>query len=357
MKNVNRRTFLAASSGLLATPFIGKIAMAAAEPAKIGFILPGPKADGGWSEAHVRGAMAAKEKYGDAIELTFVENIFGDADTERVIRDLAAQDHKQIFICTVSDLVYKVAPTLPDVKFEQCEGYHLAANVGTYSLKFYEGAAVEGVVAGLMTKSNKVGVITSFPVSTVMLALNAFTIMARSVNPKFELTPAFLSTFFDPAKESDAARAFIDQGCDIVLSQNDDPSVIQIAEQKGIMSLGHAKDLSSIAPKSQLTSYIYHWEAHYVGAIGSVLDNSWKPKDSWLGLAEGGITIAPYNAAVPEEVVAKAEKVRKAIIDGSIYLFSGPVKDNQGAVAIADGKRLEGMDLRMEKWFADGIKS
>jgi simple sugar transport system substrate-binding protein len=356
MTKMKRRTFLSAASGLFAVPVFSRIA-GAAEPLKVGFILPGPKEDGGWSEAHVRGAMAAKEKYGDAVELTFVENIFGDADTERVIRDLAAQGHKQIFICTVSDVVFKVAPSLPDVKFEQCEGYQLAPNVSTFSLRFHEGAAVEGIIAGLMTKSNKIGIVTSFPISTVMLSLNAFTIMAGKVNPHVEVTPAFLSTFYDPAKESDAARALIDQGCDIVLSQNDGPTVLQIAEQKGVLSFGQAKNLAEFAPKAQLTSVVYNWTPYYTDAIGRVLSDKWNSQDSWVGLAGDGIKLAPYNKAIPQAVIAKAEAIRKTIIDGSFSPFDGPVKSNKGDVEIAEGQRLDGMKLRMEQWFAEGVKS
>ena len=357
MTRIHRRAFLTAASTLLATPFVSRYATAADKPVMVGFILPGPKEDGGWSAAHVRGAMAVKEKYADGLQLTFVESIIGDADTARVIRDLAAQGNKQIFICTVSDLVYKVAPTLPDVRFEQCEGYHLAPNVSTYSLRFYEGAAVQGIIAGLMTKANKIGIVTSFPVSTIMTTLNAFTIMARSVNPNVEVTPVFLSTFFDPAKESDAARALIDQGCDIVYSQNDGPAVLQIADQKGIMSFGHGEDLTKLAPNAQLDAYIYRWEAYYADAIGSVVENRWKSRDSWLGMADGGIAMSPCNKVVPPDVAAKAEDLRKAIADGTIYPFTGPVKDNHGNVVIAKGQRLEGMDLRMAQWFADGLKA
>ena len=360
MSHTSRRAVLKAGAAALATASVSRIARAAAAgvpgaPLKVGFVLPGPKDDGGWSEAHVRGALAMKETFGDRVEITFVERITAEPDAERVLRDLVRQGHKLIFLCSAGSPVYRVGTAHPEVLFEQCIADRLAPNVGTYDIRTHEAWAVCGTIAGLMTRTGKIGCVTSFPVPTVMLALNAFTIMARKVNPKLEVIPTWLSTFYDPARESDAARALIAQGADIVLTHNDGPAVLQIDEQKGVYTFGLGKDMSRYAPKSQLSAVVYNWGVHYIRSVRKVLEGTWKPINSWPGMADDAVRIAPYSAAVPPSVVSHAEEVRKAIVAGTLSPFDGPVTDNKGNLVIPSGKRLDGRDLLLERWFTAGV--
>lgn len=357
MRSLDRRTVLKAGAVSLAMPSLNRIAYGKDGPLKIGFVLPGPKDDGGWSEAHVRGAQAVKAKFKDAVELMFVESILAEPDAERVMRDFAQQGAGLVFHCSVGEATYKVAQKFPNVIFEQCVGEKLAPNVGTYCLRTHDAWAVCGTIAGLMTKTGKIGCVTSFPVSTVMVSLNAFAIMARKVNPKVEVIPAFLSTFYDPAKESDAARAFIAQGADFVITHNDGPAVLQIDEQKGAYTFGLGRDMSRYAPKSHLTGIVYNWGVHYTETVQKVLEGTWKAADAWPGIAEGAVSLSAYNPAVPAEVIAKADEVSAAIIAGSLSPFDGPVKDNKSAVVVPAGSRLDGRALQTAKWFAEGIIS
>ena len=203
---------------------------------KIGFIYVGPVGDHGWTYRHDVGRQAVQNELGDKVKTTFVESVKEGPDSERVIRQMAADGHKLIFTTSFGFMnpTLKVAKQFPDVKFEHATGYKRADNVSTYSARFYEGRYVVGKVAGKMTKSNIIGYVGSFPIPEVVRGINAMTLAARSVNPDVTVKVAWVSTWYDPGKEGDAAKALIDQGADIILQHTDSPAPLQVAENRGV---------------------------------------------------------------------------------------------------------------------------
>ena len=218
---------------------------------KIGFIYVGPVGDHGWTYRHDVGRQAVQNELGDKVKTTFVESVKEGPDSERVIRQMAADGHKLIFTTSFGFMnpTLKVAKQFPDVKFEHATGYKRADNVSTYSARFYEGRYVVGKVAGKMTKSNIIGYVGSFPIPEVVRGINAMTLAARSVNPDVTVKVAWVSTWYDPGKESDAAKALIDQGADIILQHTDSPAPLQVAENRGVWAVGQASDRPSLPPR------------------------------------------------------------------------------------------------------------
>ena len=181
---------------LLAAIALASAASVAAAPLKVGFVYVGPASDGGWSYQHNLGRLALEREFGSKIETTYVENVPESADAERVIRQLAAKGYTLIFTTSFGYMepTLKVAKLFPQVHFEHATGYKTAANVVTYEAQFYEGAYLLGVLAGKMTKSNTLGYVASFPISEVIRNIDAFTLGARSVNPKIRTKVCLLYT-------------------------------------------------------------------------------------------------------------------------------------------------------------------
>ena len=146
----------------------------------------------------------------DKVETTVVTNVAEGPDSERVFRELAQQGHKLIYGTSFGYYMHKVAKQFPDVKFEWATGNATAANLSLYNAKFHEGRAVLGTIAGLMTKSNKLAYVGSIPIPEVRMGINAFAIAARKVNPNATVKVVYIDSWFDPAKEAEAARALID---------------------------------------------------------------------------------------------------------------------------------------------------
>ena len=188
------------------------------------FVYVGPIGDGGWTYQHHQGALAVQEAYGDKVEIQFQESVPEGADAERVLTQMALGGCKIIFTTSFGymDATNAVAGKFPDVKFEHATGFKRDhANVSTYNARFYEGRAVQGTIAGRMTKSNKIGYIGSFPIPEVVMGINAYYIHAKKVNPNVELSVVWAYTWFDPAKEADSAKALIDQGVDVIAAHTD----------------------------------------------------------------------------------------------------------------------------------------
>jgi basic membrane protein A len=227
--------------------------------------------------------------------------------------------------------------------------------MATYNARFYEGRAVCGTIAGHMSKSGVAGYIASFPIPEVVMGINAFTLSARKVNPNFQTRVLWVSSWYDPAKEADAAKALIDQGADVLAQHTDSPAALQTCEQRGLMAFGQAWDMSSFAPKAHLTAIKNRWGRYYEARVQQLLDGTWQSGDTWWGFKEGILEMSPYNESIPADVQAAAEAIRTGIADGSHNPFTGPIKDNTGADRLAEGV-LTDEDLHKMDWYVEGVQ-
>lgn len=307
-----------------------------AEQLKVGFIYVGPVGDAGWTFAHDNGRKHVEQKFGDKIKTTFVEKVPEGADAERVIRDLVSQGNKLIFATSFGfgDAMEKVAKDHPDVKFEHATGYKTSANLSVYEAKFYEDAYMAGVVAGTMTKTNTLGFVGSFPIPEVLRNINAFTLGARSVNPKIVTKVVWVNTWFDPPKESEAAQALINQKADVLLQNTDSTAVLQTAEKNGKYAFGWDSDMSAFAPKAHLGSAIVNWGPYYEKAVKDVLTGTWKTSDTKWGTKEGANDLIKINDAVPDSAKKRVDEIKSGLKAGTFAVFRGPLKDNSGKIVL-----------------------
>ena len=343
---------------LLLTFLCGMAGVAPAAPLKVAFVYVGPVADGGWSYQHNLGRLALEHELGAKVETTFVDSVPETADAERVIRQLAAKDYGLIFATSFGYMepTLKVAKLFPHARFEHATGYKTAANVVTYQARFYEGAYLLGVLAGRMTKSNTLGYVASFPIAEVIRNIDAFTLGARSVNPRIHTKVVWADTWYDPGKERQAAEALIAQGADILCQNTDSPAVVQVAEEKGLHAFGWDSDMSKYGPHAQLTANTENWGVYYIDEARKVLDGSWTGgRQIRWGLKEGVVVLTPLNPAVPPEVAKLFESRKQAIIAGDLVPFTGPIKDNAGALKVAAQSAVSMDDLMSINWFVEGV--
>jgi simple sugar transport system substrate-binding protein len=189
------------------------------------------------------------------------------------------------------------------------------------------------------------------------MGINSFVLAARKVNPEFTIKPVYISTWNDPAKEADAARAMIDQGIDIVAQHTDGPAALQVAAERGIIGgFGQGADMSAFAPETQLTAIIDHWGPHYLASAEAVLAGTWKPGNTWEGLKEDVVQMGPYGEKVPEDVRTAADAVKNGQIDGSFHIFTGPIKDNTGTERVAAGVTMTDAELLSMDWYVEGVE-
>jgi basic membrane protein A and related proteins len=347
-------------SALAATVLVGLTALcaAASAPLKVAFVYVGPISDGGWSYQHNLGRLALEKQFGARIETTYVESVPETADAERVIRQLAAKGYDVIFTTSFGYMepTLKVAKLFPKVRFEHATGFKAAANVVTYQPRFYEGAYLLGVLAGRMSKTNTLGYIGSFPIPEVIRNIDAFTLGARSVNPKIHTKVVWVDTWYDPGKERQGAEALIAQGADILCQNTDSPAALQVAEEKGLYAFGWDSDMGRYGQHAQLTANTENWGVYYIDEINKVLDGSWTGnRQAYLGIKDGVVVLTPLNPVIPAEVARQFDSKKQAIIAGSLVPFAGPIKDNSGALKVAAGSSVSIDDLMAINWYVEGV--
>ncbi len=355
-----RRTLLATAAvgfGLMAA---GSAMAAGMDKVKACFVYVGPIGDGGWTFQHHDGAMQVQAAYGDKVELQWQESVPEGADAERVLTQMAMGGCNIIFTTSFGymDATNAVAAKFPDVKFEHATGFKREhPNVSTYNARFYEGRAVQGHIAGKMTKSNKIGYIGSFPIPEVIMGINSYYLHAKKANPNVELSVVWAYTWFDPAKEADAAKALIDQGVDVIAAHTDSTAPLaEAAKTEGkVIGFGQASDMAAYKDGPRVSSIVDNWGPYYVKRVGALLDGTYEQADAWEGIAGGEVLIGEITDKVPADVKAEAEALRDSIAAGTYHPFTGPLNKQDGSAWLTEGQTAPDGDLLGMNFFVEGI--
>ncbi|MFC6637055.1 BMP family ABC transporter substrate-binding protein [Sulfitobacter sp. JBTF-M27] len=329
------------------------------EKTKVGFVFVGPIGDGGWTYEHNKGRLAVEEEFGDKVETVFVESVAEGPDSERVMTQMALDGADLIFTTSFGymDPTINVAKKFPDVKFEHATGYKRADNVSTYSARFYEGRAIQGHIAGKMTKSNIIGYIGSYPIPEVIRGINSAFIHARKANPDVQFKIVWAYTWFDPAKEADAAKVLIEQGADVVLQHTDSTAPQAAAQEAGnVVTFGQASDMSQYAPFPRVSSIIDDWAPYYIARTKAVMDGTWTSTDTWDGIGAGMVGIGEISDAVPADVKAEALALKASLADRSYHAFTGPLNKQDGTPFLAEGETADDGTLAGMNFYVEGIE-
>ena len=333
------------------------VSAGAADKVKVGFVYVGPIGDHGWTYRHDIGRQQVEEAYGDKVKTIFVESVPEGPDAERVMRDMIKAGADIIFATSFGYMnsMEKVAKQYPDVKFEHATGYKQSDNMASYGLRLYQARHVQGIIAGMMTKTNKICYVAAFPIPEVIREINTYYLGAKKMNPDVELSITWVNTWYDPGKEAQAAEVMMAEGCDMVAQHTDSPAPLQAAEKKGKLGFGQASDQIKFAPKAQLTATIDNWGPYYVKKVGQVLDGTWTTGDYFGHMNEGAVQMAPFTN-MPADVQAKAQAVKDAISAGTYFAFTGPLKDNTGKLQLKAGEVADDAHLNSMMYYVEGIK-
>ena len=328
----------------------------AGDKIKVGFIYVGPIGDHGWTYRHDIGRLDVEKHFGDKVETVYLENVKYGPDSERAIRAMAKSGADIIFATSFGYMepMLKVAKEFPNVKFEHATGYKQSKNMATYGLRLYQARHVQGVIAGLMTKTNKICYVGAFPIPEVIREINTYYLGAKTVNPDVDIDIVWVNTWYDPGKEAQAADVMIAEGCDMVAQHTDSPAPLQTAEKAGVLGFGQASDQYKFAPKAQLTATIDNWSPYYISKVQAVIDGNWKTGDYFGHMNEDVVQMAPFTN-MPDKVKAFAQKIKDDIKNGKYFAFTGPIKDNTGKIQLKAGEIADDAHLNSMMYYVEGI--
>jgi basic membrane protein A and related proteins len=344
------------------SPGGGDTAAAEPEPAdgeafKIGFIYIGPPGDHGWTFQHDEARKFVEENV-DGVETIAIDSV-PEANSGPAIDQLVADGAQMIFATSFGygDTVLQKAQQYPDVVFEHATGLERSENVSTYFVNHWQPAYLLGVIAGHMTKSNKLGYVASFPIPEIVRDVNSYTLGAQSVNPDATVEVVFINTWFDPPTEKQAARGLIDAGADVLFGITDSPSVLEeAAEHEGVYASTWNSDMGRFGPDAFLSAIVLNWGPYYVDRVQAAMDGTWESHDYWGPMAEDVVTLAPYGDAVPEDVRADVDEMVAGFEDESFKPFVGPIADQTGEVRIPDGEEVSFEQFVTWDWFVEGVE-
>jgi basic membrane protein A len=280
--------------------------------------------------SRVHKALKAAEARGE-IEYKASENV-ANADYERVMREYATGGNQLIVgeSFAVEAAARKVAKDFPKTAFLMgSSGKPQAPNFSVFDNYIQEPAYLTGMIAGGMTRSNKIGMVGGFPIPEVNRLMHAFMAGAKEANPKVEFSVAFINSWFDPPKAKEAAFAMIDQGADLLYAERF--GVSDAAKERGKLAVGNVINTQDKYPDTVVASALWNMEPTIDAAIRKVKDGKFAPEDygHYSTMKFKGSELAPlgsFEKKVPADLVAKVKAREKAIQDGK---FSVKVDDSQ----------------------------
>jgi simple sugar transport system substrate-binding protein len=334
------------------------------KPFVVGFIYVGPKGDYGYNQAHAEGATAVAAMAG--VKVREEENVPETVAVQKTMESMVELDGASVIFPTsfgyFDPHILKVAEKYPKVSFLHCGGLYQEGkhpkNVGSYFGYIDEAQYVAGIVAGLTTKTNKLGFVAAKPIPQVLRNINAFTLGARSVNPKATTSVVFTGDWSLPVKEAEAANSMVDQGVDVLTMHVDSPKVVvETAERRGVFVSGYHANQSTLAPKGYLTGAEWNWGKIYTDYVTWLKSGKTYPHLLRGGLKQGFVKISPYGPAVSEAAKKKAEEAKGKLMEDSLIIYTGPLKDNSGKVVIPPGTNRPQTDIELEKmnYLVEGV--
>ena len=367
MGRIDRRQMLKALAAAGVAGAIGPLnrrAHAAMDKVVIGVIYVGPRDDYGYNQAQAQAAAAIKKTPG--VTVVEQEKVPETTDVQKTMGSMIEQDGATLLFPTsfgyFDPHILRMAEKYPKVRFAHCgglwtEGKH-PKNVGSYFGYIDECQYLNGVVAAHASKSKKLGFIAAKPIPQVLRNINAFTLGARSVDPKITTTLIITGDWALPVKEAEAANSLIDQGVDVLTCHVDSPKVVvETAERRGIYVCGYHANQATLAPKGYLTGAEWNCLTPYTMHVKDA--QAGKPMVNFLrgGLKDGFVKPSAYGPAVSETARKKADGVKAQMMKGDFVIFRGPIKDNTGKTVIDQGVAQKQTDVVLEQmnYLVEGV--
>lgn len=323
----------------------------AKEDLKVGVIHIGDPADGsGYSYAHDLGIVEMQKELGLEDNQIIRKNNIPDADptkTEQAMRECIEEGCQVIYATSFNymDTCEALAEEYPDVIFSHGTGYKSNnTNFNNYFGRIYQARYLSGIVAGMKTETNKIGYVAAMGSenSEVTGGADAFAIGVAEVNPDAQVYVKVTNSWLSPTEETNAAKALIAEGCDVIGQHCDTPNPQTEAEAAGVWGVGYNSDMEKDAPGATLTSVIWNWGKYYTESTKKVIDGTWTAENYFGGMKEGLVDIAPLN----EDLVApgtqeKVDEARKRIVEEGFNVFDGVLETNDGKTVGEEGKTLD----------------
>lgn len=321
---------------------------------KVGVIHLSDPADGsGYTYTHDIGIMGMQQNLGLSDSQIIRKINVNDSDkdaTRKAIKECIDEGCNIIFSTSwgYMETTAQMAEEYPDVYFSHGTGYMSnGKNFNNYFGRIYQPRYLSGIVAGMNTKTNKIGYVAAMGSenSEVTGGIDAFALGVYSVNPSAQIYVKVTNSWYDPAAEKAAASTLLNMNCDVIAQHCDTTYPQLLAQQKNVYSIGYNSDMSKDAPDACLCSVIWNWSAYYTAAVQSVIDGTWDGSNYYGGMNENIVGITQLADFCKSGTQQKVDEAKKDIISGKLGIFDGVIETNTGTTVGESGKTLKDSDI------------
>ena len=308
----------------------GMVSPSAAEKIKVAGIYTQPIQQKWVARLHQALDKAAKA---GEIEYVFAEKV-ANTDYVRVLREYADSGVKLIVgeAFGISREARKVADDYPNVAFLMGDPFKPhGSNFSVFDNYIHEPCYLMGMIAGSMTKTDKIGMVGGYPIGEVNRLFHAFMAGAKSVNPKVEFKVNFIGSWYDPPKAKEFAFAQVESGVDVLYAER--AGVVDAAREKGIIAFGNVNDMNKLENGTDVVvaSALWHMEPAIDYAIAQVKAGNFKAENykNWTIMKAGGASLSPFyefDDKIPADVKAKVKALEADIMAGK---FTVEINDNE----------------------------
>ena len=321
---------------------------------KVGVIhLSDPAEGSGYTYTHDIGIMGMQQNLGLSDSQIIRKINVNDSDkeaTRKAIKECIDEGCNIIFSTSwgYMETTAQMAEEYPDVYFSHGTGYMSnGKNFNNYFGRIYQPRYLSGIVAGMNTKTNKIGYVAAMGSenSEVTGGIDAFALGVYSVNPSAQIYVKVTNSWYDPEAEKAAASTLLDMNCDVITQHCDTTYPQLLAQQKNVYSIGYNSDMSKDAPDACLCSVIWNWSAYYTAAVQSVIDGTWDGSNYYGGMNENLVGITQLADFCKSGTQQKVDEAKKDIISGKLGIFDGVIETNTGTTVGESGKTLKDSDI------------
>ena len=321
---------------------------------KVGVIhLSDPAEGSGYTYTHDIGIMGMQQNLGLSDSQIIRKINVNDSDkeaTRKAIKECIDEGCNIIFSTSwgYMETTAQMAEEYPDVYFSHGTGYMSnGKNFNNYFGRIYQPRYLSGIVAGMNTKTNKIGYVAAMGSenSEVTGGIDAFALGVYSVNPSAQIYVKVTNSWYDPAAEKAAASTLLNMNCDVIAQHCDTTYPQLLAQQKNVYSIGYNSDMSKDAPDACLCSVIWNWSAYYTAAVQRVIDGTWDGSNYYGGMNENIVGITQLADFCKSGTQQKVDEAKKDIISGKLGIFDGVIETNTGTTVGESGKTLKDSDI------------
>lgn len=308
-----------------------------------------PAEGSGYSFTHDLGIQGMQSNLGLSDEQVVRELNVDDGDPDAIkaaIQRCIDQDCNIIFTTSwgYMEPTAEMAEEYPDIYFSHGTGYMSnGKNFNNYFGRIYQARYLSGIVAGMNTKTNKIGYVAAQDSSSseVTGGIDAFAMGVYEVNPDAQVIVRVTHSWFDPDAEKAASVELLDMGCDVLSQHCDTPYPQTFAQDRGCYGIGYNSDMSKETPDSCLCSVIWNWSAYYTSAVQSVIDGTWDGSNYYGGMADGLVAITDLADFCVEGTQEKVDEMKSRILSGDFGVFDGVIETNDGNTVGSEGATLD----------------